>query len=626
MSKKGGTPRSSSNKQREGGATDTSAKNKASAETPTAKQGGDEGLRETIESIVVAFILAFLFRAFEAEAFVIPTGSMAPTLYGRHKELHCDQCNWLFAVGASDEIDKDSGYYNPNNRLRSAFCPNCRYENPITDKRVFKGDRILVNKFPYEIGSPHRWDVAVFKYPENPQTNYIKRLVGLPGEELQIKRGDVYVRRQPDAEFQILRKDDPDKQRVLQQLVYSQNNVPAYLQEFGWPERWQPLAPDPQQHLQWTSDSKGWQHDADTHEFSLSDQDAPDDWRWIRYRHLVPTTDDFLAAQSGDRGVKPRPQLITDYCSYNGYTGGDPRMINIQDDVYWVGDLTVECTLAVAKTQGTVLFELVEGVRRYRCEIDLASGDASLYFLDDQLSLDHPENVPLATARTAINQAGRYEIAFANVDQRLCLWVNDDLVKFDGNGEYSAPAFPGPQQDDLQPVGIAGKNAEIAVSDLIVYRDVYYRAERTDDDGFGHDQEFQRSTHYLAALVNDPLAWNREYESHHQAAVFAPLAADEYFMLGDNSPRSQDSRLWPNERGAVHRHAVKENALVGKAFFLYWPHGVPFGNDGKGYSISIWPLSGFFYHFSSPGRLAEPLYPKFSIPFYPYVSRMKRIR
>ena len=42
-------------------------------------------IREAIESIVVAFILAFLFRTFEAEAFVIPTGSMAPTLMGRHK-------------------------------------------------------------------------------------------------------------------------------------------------------------------------------------------------------------------------------------------------------------------------------------------------------------------------------------------------------------------------------------------------------------------------------------------------------------------------------------------------------------------------------------------------------------
>ena len=49
-------------------------------------------IRETIESVVIAFVLAFLFRTFEAEAFVIPTGSMAPTLMGRHKDLVCPKC------------------------------------------------------------------------------------------------------------------------------------------------------------------------------------------------------------------------------------------------------------------------------------------------------------------------------------------------------------------------------------------------------------------------------------------------------------------------------------------------------------------------------------------------------
>ena len=56
-------------------------------------------VRETVESIVIAFILAFLFRTFEAEAFVIPTGSMAPTLYGRHKEATCQTCGFKIVVG-----------------------------------------------------------------------------------------------------------------------------------------------------------------------------------------------------------------------------------------------------------------------------------------------------------------------------------------------------------------------------------------------------------------------------------------------------------------------------------------------------------------------------------------------
>src|SRR3712207_4568745 len=59
--------------------------------------------RETIESIVVAFVLAFLFRTFEAEAFVIPTGSMSPSLQGQHKDVRCPQCGYAFRTTASSE-------------------------------------------------------------------------------------------------------------------------------------------------------------------------------------------------------------------------------------------------------------------------------------------------------------------------------------------------------------------------------------------------------------------------------------------------------------------------------------------------------------------------------------------
>src|SRR6476620_8794615 len=67
-----------------------------------------EGHRETVEAIVVAMILALLVRGFEAEAFVIPTGSMAPTLMGRHKEVTCPECGYVYAVNASEEIEGSS--------------------------------------------------------------------------------------------------------------------------------------------------------------------------------------------------------------------------------------------------------------------------------------------------------------------------------------------------------------------------------------------------------------------------------------------------------------------------------------------------------------------------------------
>jgi len=90
---------------------------------------------------------------------------------------------------------------------------------------------------------------------------------------------------------------------------------------------------------------------------------------------------------------------------------------------------------------------------------------------------------------------------------------------------------------------------------------------------------------------------------------------DEFLMLGDNSPRSNDSRLW------APPHSVPRHLLIGKAFFVYWPHGIPFLNGGKGFAIGD-------YNEPRPRDGAEsngPL-PKFSLPFYPQVGRMHRIR
>src|SRR5262245_3842463 len=76
-----------------------------SSESPTKAPAAatSHAIRETVESIVIAFVLAFLFRTFEAEAFVIPTGSMAPTLMGRHKDVDCEKCGHRFQVNASEE-------------------------------------------------------------------------------------------------------------------------------------------------------------------------------------------------------------------------------------------------------------------------------------------------------------------------------------------------------------------------------------------------------------------------------------------------------------------------------------------------------------------------------------------
>ena len=61
----------------------------------------DIGVRETIESLLVAVLLALMFRAFESEAFIIPTGSMAPSLNGQHYDLECDNCQLRYHTGTT---------------------------------------------------------------------------------------------------------------------------------------------------------------------------------------------------------------------------------------------------------------------------------------------------------------------------------------------------------------------------------------------------------------------------------------------------------------------------------------------------------------------------------------------
>src|SRR3954462_12433239 len=81
----------------------------AAGTTPAKKKQQDPqgSVKETIESILVAFILAFIFRAFVVEAFVIPTGSMAPTLLGAHMRFVCHDCGYHFDVNYTAQQTKD---------------------------------------------------------------------------------------------------------------------------------------------------------------------------------------------------------------------------------------------------------------------------------------------------------------------------------------------------------------------------------------------------------------------------------------------------------------------------------------------------------------------------------------
>lgn len=596
----------------------TSPAPKAPAATATeTKERPPESWRDTFEQIVLAFILALVFRTFEAEAFVIPTGSMAPTLYGRNKEMVCEQCRYPIVVGASAEVSRDSGRLRERTRIEGAICPNCRFPNTgMKDARAFNGDRILVNKFPYELGDPDRWDVFVFKFPENPGTNYIKRLVGLPGETLRIDGGDVY-KIDEKGEETILRKA-PDKQRVTQIAVHDQDYQSPMLRDANWPSRWSGLLPPDSSSLElprWTEDTAGWAASEDARSFSIRADQSAGTVRWLRYRHLVPTFDDWQEIAAGRPG-NPVPRLVSDFCGYNTVWGADPlRDIewgdarDVEPGAFWTPDLTATCDITIDDIQpgGELVLELCKGVWWYRCRIDLNTGMARLTEISTHLSANDERE--LATADAGLTSKGTYEISFANVDDRILLWIDGEQIDFGPAAEFRRPATSPrrrPQWSDLSPVGIGASNVSATVAHLKLERDIYYRGKSITPHWSGG---------LLAQSLHDPEDWYAHYDKARENDGFdtmeLEIPAESYLALGDNSPRSSDSRFW------MEQQTVPRSYLVGKAFWIYWPHGVPFLNDGRGY--------GLVNHRDEDGDKVED-YPSYVAPFYPDIFRMKRIR
>ena len=568
-------------------------------------------VRETVESIVIAFVLAFLFRTFEAEAFVIPTGSMAPTLMGRHKDVECPKCGYRYQVSASEE-ESDDPLVIPTDCV-AGMCPMCHYVLPmrpdlpnvperlagsdIERQRSYNGDRILVNKYIYTFSDPQRWDVVVFKFPGDAKVNYIKRLVGLPGETLQVYQGDLFVKdaNAPEADgFQILAKP-ADKVLSMRQLVHDTEYEPAELYAAGWPLRWQPSP----------AENGGWNVEAtvdgtNVHQkYSVDHSD--DSEAWIRYEHRVPDYDvwrrltqlnadtpagqepRFSAAELSARGSR----LITDANPYNGRLGrstvNQRAILNLEIDswkqgLHWVGDLTVEADVKVEEARGELLLDLVEGGRHFRCAVDLKSGKATLSAEGDK------DFAPVG--ETQIKSAGEYHVAFANVDDQLLLWVDGDLISFEGGAAYDVGQVFGDRRDilprtssedpgDLAPAGVGASGAKLVVTRLGVWRDIYYIADSSHNTNLIHTviSDFDSNLRDdLSELPSRPEQW--QLYSQRRDVKF-PLKEDQFFVMGDNSAESSDARLWSvrtSKGGKPGGDYLERRLLIGKALCVYWPH------------------------------------------------------
>src|SRR5262249_41214153 len=147
-------------------------KDKAKGKEKSKPEEPRDSLREIAETVVFVVVLVLMLKTFVAEAFVIPTGSMAETLYGYQKMVTCDKCFHTFPVNCSSEVDPSDGRFRD---VLGCQCPNCdHYMNWTKENGPSwgSGDRVLVAKFLFDndhLWSPKRGQVFVFKFPENPQ-------------------------------------------------------------------------------------------------------------------------------------------------------------------------------------------------------------------------------------------------------------------------------------------------------------------------------------------------------------------------------------------------------------------------------------------------------------------------
>ena len=390
-------------------------------DTPEEQTDWRRQAREIADSLAIAFILAMVIRHFVLEVFKIPTKSMQPTLLG----------------------------------------------DPWT------GDKILVNKFAYDFEDPQRWDIVVFKYPDNVSKNYIKRVVALPGEIVQVRDGDVYI------DGQIARK-------------------PWAVQQALWRRR------------SGSGEKKAWRADAEVYwkledgRFEVDCQHVPDP-QYLQYAREV------LAYEERDFRESRRPFSRITTSDVMVKFALEPRQL--AGAVHVVFEVESSVGIAQKVDQWTARIPLGEGPQRpelYR------SGKLEARGSPYTLRQGHPALVQVC-----------------NVDMTL-------LVRIDGREvarrEYT-PArslfdWPGFARGTQVLVGC--QQGHVVLHEPGLYADVHYTTFPAD------------------------------------RAVHAPhkVADDEFFVLGDNSCNSNDSRGWKTDTGGVPRRY-----LVGEAFLVLWPLG-----------------------------------------------------
>lgn len=486
---------------------------------------------DTVQSLIVAFIIAMIFRGFVVEGFVIPTGSMAPTLLGQHMLVESSQTGSSTPVGLDAQRKPDARHL--RDHLAGRLQPFTKSGLKVSEGRM--GDRILVAKWLYPFMAPERYDVVVFKnpvQPDGPAGTYIKRLVGLPGETLWIVDGDMFVRGPGEDRFHITRKDR-DVRKTVWQLVWDSEQsptAPAMLPK-GWTG------------LPWIGSPKS---------------------EWSETGHVLASLSDEPATLKWDSSRFP----LDDWSAYNMFTPMSQR--------YAVSDLRVSATLTPARDGLTASMDLTARSHVFRFTM---SGDTvAIAMWPNGRPADSRRvevsirplqgSVPTRIVAEHIDQTARLLIDDKEVLSLEYDWTPAQRLAYSTGTPNASPSELARRLPDSATLQWSFVGAPVRVSNMQVERDLYYRPATISAHASMKNQPTDE-------FVDRVISGNPAAATHPDSLI--TLGSDQFFMLGDNSARSLDGRHWGAPAPIVVEQVdptpfiVNRDLLIGKAFVVYFP-------------------------------------------------------
>jgi signal peptidase I len=453
-------------------------------------------LRRAVNRAVLLFVVLLIVQTWCLEGFFaslqISGPSMALTLFGEHREMVCSDCGFLFACDAA-------------RRPISPWvvCPNCGFpRNNLAAREDLGGDRILIDRGAFIFRLPRRWEVIAFRSPRECENIAVKRVVGLPGEIIEIHHGDIYVN------GAIARKSLA-QQRALLLPVYDARFPPQTL----LPPRWTGKSP----HSQWGSQAGRFMHPAPegdspifiAQKWGQSPRSPAIDW--LVYRHW--------RRRPGSDAVEVGP--VDNVLPYN------QNFPYRQENVHPVADLFLTFRVVKITGRGVFWIRASDGQESIQVGIDLPQKKL-------RAALNEQEKVVQKIELPETTLAGMV-VEVSLIDRQFLLALQRQIV-------CRLPLEPlaGPPPGASEPFAVGSQNLGVILDSLRVFRDVYYTERQDGSQANG-------------------------------GRIRSVLEKNEFFVLGDNSAVSEDSRDWAPGRTAEEGFLIgKPLAAMGSVKTLQW--------------------------------------------------------